>query len=182
MVNFSRIRSKADLIGSLNPKAWDAVNPHTPFVFSNAHVDLMVADVVKSVAVAITNKTLSREVMDISKGMAKQASTSLAASWEPGDELCPPWPWPFPHHKSWIENFGAEPDPLPWKPVLAAEMVELAHILTRLSGQTTSKEFNVALKGVATKLAGVAATTIVDEFEKCKTVPRKPFPPRKLGK
>ena len=67
MVNFSRIHSKADLIGSLNPKAWDAVNPHTPFVFSNAHVDLMVADAVKSVAVAITNKTLSREVMDISK-------------------------------------------------------------------------------------------------------------------
>ena len=60
-------------------------------------------------------------------------------------------------------------------------MVELAHILTRHSGQTTSKEFNVALKGVATKLAGVAATTIVNEFENCKTVPRKPFPPRKLG-
>ena len=109
MVNFSRIHSKADLIGSLNPKAWDAVNPHTPFVFSNAHVDLMVADAVKSVAVAITNKALSREVMDISKGMAKQASTALSASWEPGDELCPPWPWPFPHPRSWIENFGSEP-------------------------------------------------------------------------
>ncbi|MEQ1836037.1 MAG: hypothetical protein ABL862_06290 [Candidatus Nitrotoga sp.] len=182
MVNFSRIHSKADLIGSLNPKAWDAVNPHTPFVFSNAHVDLMVADAVKSVAVVITNKALSREVMDISKGMAKQASTALSASWEPGDELCPPWPWPFPHPRSWIENFGSEPDPLPWKPVLAAEMVELAHILIRLSGQTTNKESNVALKGVATKLAEIAATTIVKEFENCKTVPRKPFPLRKQGK
>ncbi|RFC35676.1 MAG: hypothetical protein DID92_2727744060 [Candidatus Nitrotoga sp. SPKER] len=181
MVNFSRIHSKADLIGSLNPKAWDAVNPHIPFVFSNAHVDLMVADVVKSVAVAITNKALSREVMDISKSMAKQASTALAASWEPGDELCPPWPWPFPHPRSWVENLGFEPDPIPWKPVLAAELVELAHILIRLSGQTTSKESNVALKGVATKLVGVAATSIVSEFENSKNVPRKSFTARKLA-
>lgn len=178
MINISHIHSKADFIGSLNPKAWDAIKPNIPFVFSNAHVDLMVADVVKSVAVAITNKALSREVMDISKGMAKQACSSLVASWEPGDELCPPWPWPFPY--PWL-NDNSDPSPQPWKRVLAAEQVELAHIITRLSGQTTSKEFNVALKGVATKLAGIAATTMIDEFERCGTVPRKPFPPRKLG-
>lgn len=37
------------------------------------------------------------------------------------------------------------------------------------------------MKGVATKLAGVAATTIVNEFENSKTVPRKSFTPRKSG-
>ncbi|MEP7153295.1 MAG: hypothetical protein ABI856_16455 [Nitrospira sp.] len=176
MADLSHIRSKADFIGTLNPRAWDAVKPHIHFVFSNAHVELMVADVTKSVASSITDKELSREVMDISKAMAKQASGSIVASWEPGDELCPPWPWPFPHPSSGIEKFGPQPEP--WQPVLAAEQVELAHILTRLSGQTTSKEFNVALKGAATKLARIAVPTMLDEFERCGTVPRKPFPPR----
>jgi len=174
MADLSHIRSKADFIGTLDPRAWDAVKPHIHFVFSNAHVELMVADVVKSVASSITDKAHSREVMNISKGMAKQASGSLVVSWEPGDELCPPWP--FPHLSPGIENFGPRPEP--WQPVLAAEQVELAHILTRLSGQTTSKEFNVALKGAATKLAGIAVSTMLDEFERCGTVPRKPFPPR----
>ncbi|MFN0105343.1 MAG: hypothetical protein ACKV2U_25060 [Bryobacteraceae bacterium] len=178
MANLSHIRSKAEFIGTLNPRAWDAVNPHTPFVFSNAHVELLVADAVKSVAVVISNKALAREVMDLSKGMAKQAGASLLASWEPGDEICPPWPWPWPGPRPWVlERF--DPEPAPWKPVLAAEQIELAHILTRLAGLTSSKEFNAALKGAAVKLAGVAANTMLDEFERCGTVPRKPFPPRR---
>lgn len=92
------IRNKVDLIGTINPKVFDIDNNpfKVPFPFSDAHVELMVADVVKSVAAAITDKTLSQEVMDLSKSMAKQASSSLAASWEPGDELCPPWPGPVP--------------------------------------------------------------------------------------
>ena len=48
-MNLSTIHSKADFIGMLNPKAWDAVHPHTPFVFSNAFVELSVADVIKDV-------------------------------------------------------------------------------------------------------------------------------------
>jgi hypothetical protein len=180
MANLSHIRSKAQLIGTLNPKAWDALKPHTPFVFSNAHVELMVADAVKLVAGAITDKGLAREVMELSRTMAKQAGGALIASWEPGDELCPPWPWPWPGPRPWwLDVFGPQPEP--WKAVLAAEQVELAHILTQLSGLTTSKEFNGALKGVATKVAAVASATLLDEFERCGTVPRKPFPPRKAG-
>lgn len=44
------IKSKSDFIGTLNHKAWDALIPYTPFVFSDPHVELIVADVVKSVA------------------------------------------------------------------------------------------------------------------------------------
>ena len=43
--------------------------------------------------------------------------------------------------------------------VLAAEQVELAYDLTMLAGLTISKEYNGALKGLATKLAGFAAST-----------------------
>ena len=118
MANLSHNRSKAQLIGTLNPKAWDALKPHTPFVFSNAHVELMVADAVKLVAGAITDKGLAREVMELSRTMAKQAGGALIASWEPGDELCPPWPWPWPGPRPWwLDVFGPQPEP--WKAVLA---------------------------------------------------------------
>lgn len=177
MANLSHIRSKAQLIGTLNPKAWDAVKPHVPFVFSNAFVELMVADAVKSVAGAIANKAMAKEVLETSRTMAQTASAAMSAAWEPGDEICPPWPWPWPRPWPWVEK--ADPEPVPWKEIAAAEQLELAYILTQLSGLTTSKEFNKTLKGLGTKLAGVAVGTMLDEFEKCGTVPRKPFPPRR---
>jgi hypothetical protein len=172
VVNLSRIRSKADLIGALNPKAIDGLKPHYQFVFSNAHVELMVADAVKSIAGAIADKGLAKEVMELSRTMAKSATSGIVSSWEPGDEICPPWPWPWP----WFNV--VEPDPSPLTQISAASQLELAHVLTQVSGLTTSKEFNAALKTSATKLAGVAVSTMLDEFEKCGTVPRKPFGPR----
>lgn len=177
MANLSHIRSKAEFIATLNPKAWDAVKPHTPFVFSNAHVELLVADAVKSVAGAIGDKALGKEVFELSRGMAKQAGASLMAAWEPGDELCPPWPWPWPGPWPWVDVL--DPEPVPWKPILAAEQLELAYTLTKLAGLTINKEYNAALKTAGTRLAGAAMGTLMDEFEKCGTVPRKPFPPRR---
>lgn len=177
MATLTHIRSKAEFIGTLNPKAWDAVKPHVPFVFSNALVELMVADIVKSVAAAISDKSIARETMELSKTMAKQASSSMLTAWEPGDEICPPWPWPWPRPRHWFDFF--EPSPEPWVPIAAAEQIELAHILTNVAGLTTSKEFNGALKSTGTRLAGAAMSTMLDEFEKCGTVPRKPFPPKR---
>jgi hypothetical protein len=137
-------------------------------------VELLVADVVRSVAGGIANKAMAKEVMELSRGMAKQAGASLVASWEPGDELCPPWPWPWPGPWPWVTV--VEPEPVPWKVISAAEQLELAYTLTKLAGLTVSKEVNVALKGAGVKLAGLAMGTMMEEFEKCGTVPRKPFP------
>jgi len=176
MSNLSLIHSKADFIGSLNPKAWDAVKPHVPFVFSNAFVELLVADVVKHVGAAVTDQKLASQVLTLSKRMATQATGAVAASWEPGDDICPPWPkpWPFPFPPP-----PPPPDPIPWEPIASAEQVELAHVLVRLSGLTTSKEFNGELKSVATQLVKGVAGRLADDFEKCGTVPRPPFPPRR---
>ena len=52
MAYLTNIHSKLDLIARLNPKAWD-VNPpqfRVQFPFSDPHVELMVADVVKKKA------------------------------------------------------------------------------------------------------------------------------------
>lgn len=175
MSNLALIRSKADFIASLNPKAEDAVHPHTPFVFSNAHVELLVADVVKHVGAALADKALSRNVLDLSQKMAKQASASLLSALDADDELCPPWrigPVPRPL----FDVSG--PSPEPWQRISSAEQIELAYTLTHLSGLTTSAEFNTSLKGLATSIARSAAAQLADDFERCGTKPRIPFPPR----
>lgn len=173
-MNLSLIRSKADFIGSLNPKAWDAVHPHTPFSFSNAHVELMVADIVKHVATGLGDQGLSKKAMELSKKMASDAAASLLNAWEPGDELCPPWrgPWPGPHSE--FEAVGPQPEP--WQPVDSATQIELAQVLNHLSGLTALAESNAALKALATGIARGAASKLADDFERCGTKPRVPFP------
>jgi hypothetical protein len=178
MSNLSTIRSKADFIGTLNPKAWDAVHPHTPFVFSDAFVELLVADVLKEAATAIADRAIGKKALQLSQRMAAQATSSMTASWEPGDEICPPWPWPGPRP---FREVSSEPTPNPWKPISSAEQIELAHLLTRLSGLTVSKEFNADLKSLAVTLVGGVAGKLADDFERCGTVPRKPFPKPKMA-
>lgn len=179
MSKFSRIRSKAALIGSINPAAWDAIIPHSHFPFANAHFELMVADVVKTISSVVKDQKLGKKVLELSLEMAKQATGAMVATWEPGDDICPPWPWPWPGPNPWTRiDENLDPEPVPWKPVIAAEQIELGHILTNLAGLTTSKDFNRSLKAIGTEIAKGAASSLVDEFERCGTVPRKPFPKR----
>ena len=170
-VNLQRIRSKADLIGTLNPAAWDAVHPHIQFTFSNAHVELFVADVVKQVGASLADKALAKSAHDLSKRMGGAAGAALVSAWEPGDELCPPWPWPFPG-----PHLGEGPSPEPWTEVNAAVQVELAHVLIQLSGLTSNAEYNKDLKALATSVARGAAGALADDFERCGTKPRPPIP------
>ena len=186
-MNVSTIHSKAVFIATLNPKAWEVVGggPGGRFTFSDAHVELLVADVVKSVGGALSDRRLGKKALELSRKMATQATQSLLSSWEPGDELCPPWRWPWPG--PWpLKDLLNDPEPDPWKqlgpvpdPWMAigsAEQIGLAYVLTQLSGLTASREFNQALKALATEVATDAAKTIADDFERCGTVPRKPFP------
>lgn len=175
------IHSKAEFLAHLNPKAWELVEPHGPFPFSNAHIDLMVADVVKNASTLVTDKKIGRELRTLSKEMAQVAASALVGSWEPGDDLCPPWRWPWPWPGPGPGPVLADPEPFPWKNIAAATQIELAHVLTQLSALTTSKEHNVALKSAATQIARGAVRTLTEEFEKCGSVPRRPFP-RSRGK
>ena len=171
MRNLSLIRSKEDFIISLLPQAADAVKPHGPRFITNAYIDLLIADVVKEISALIHDRALAKRALELSKKMAEKASSAMLAGWEPGDDICPPWPWPGPGPIS-----QQSPVPDPWKPVVAAEQVELAHILTQLAGLTTHAEINQALKTTATQLARGVAGALADEFERCGTVPRKPLP------
>lgn len=187
-MNLSTIHSKAVFIATLNPKAWEVVGGGPAgFRFSDAHIELLVADVVRTIGGALPERKLGRKALDLSRRMAMQATQAMVLSWEPGDELCPPWRWPWP--APWpLRDLLNDPDPLsyvdvpqqalsaPWKAIASADQIGLANVLTQLAGLTMSKEFNQALKGLATEVARDAATTLVQDFERCGTVPRKPFP------
>jgi hypothetical protein len=170
----SKIRSKADLIATLNPAAWD-VNPPQFFPFSNAHIELLVADTLKSAVPGIANKTLARRAAELSKKMADGATTAMMASWEPGDDICPPWPWPRPWPGPWPWSDVAGPHPDPWKEVASAVQIDIAHTLIKLSALTTSKEFNKELKSLAGEIASQAAGSLAEEFARNASAVRKSF-------
>jgi hypothetical protein len=127
--------------------------------------ELALADSVKQLSKVVADKKLSVKVLELSKKMAKEASGGMINGWEDGDDICPPW-WPFPFPPV------PGPGPFPWKEIVSAEQVQIANILTQISGLTTSKEFNLALKSVATELVRGVVNKLADDFERCGTVPR----------
>lgn len=167
----SKIKSKLDLIAHLNPKAWD-VNPPQFFPFSNAHIDLMVADTVKTAAAGIPNKSLATRTADLSKRMGEGATKAMMASWEPGDDICPPWPWPWPGPRP---HWSEDPSPNPWKEIGSAAQVEIAHTLVKLATLTTSKEFNKELRELGGAIAADAAGSLAGDFARYSNAPRKAF-------
>ena len=154
------------------PQAQDALHPH--FHFSNAYVDLLVADVVKEVGAVLADKALSKSALELSKKMAVSAGTALTSAWEPGDDICPPWRGPGPRPNWWTTV--VDPEPSPWHMLNSAAQVELAHLLVHASGLTSSAEYNTSLKSLATSVARGAASALADDFERCGTKPRPPLP------
>ncbi len=127
--------------------------------------ELALADAVKQLSRVVADKKLSGKVLELSKKMAKEASGGMINGWEDGDDICPIW-WPFPFPPV------PGPGPFPWKEIVSAEQIQIANILTQISGLTMSKEFNNALKSVAVEIVRGAAGKLADDFERCGTVPR----------
>ncbi|UOQ53536.1 hypothetical protein [Hymenobacter cellulosivorans] len=168
----------------MNPKAWDALIPHTHFVFSEAHVNLLAADLVRQISAELPDKGLQDRVFGLSQQMARSASEGLASGWEPGDELCPPWRWPFPfpHVTDLLEELekGFGPLPDPWQPIPSAGMIQSAYQLTQVAALTSDAAFSRELLQLATTVAATASRTLVDDFERCGTKPRPKFPKKVL--
>jgi len=165
MSNLLKLKSKAEFIASLNPAAYDAIHPHGPLFVNDHVIELFVADAVKTVSKNINNKNLQKQGIALSGKIAGKAAHGLIAGWEDGDDLCPPWPRPFPI--GWfIPSYLA-----PVK-VSDVEQVELVSTLIALSSFTMEKEFNQEIKNLASGIAGGISSKLADEVEKCGTVPR----------
>lgn len=142
------------------PQAWDALIPHGPKV-TQVFVEYMVAGLVRDVARQVSNKSVSKTLMSLSRDMAKASTNDLVAHWDDGD-ICPPWwpfpwPWPGPWPGPWPEwdkifNQGP-PDPFPLLRVKGIEQLLLADVLVSLSEVTVNVEFSKALLNSAVGIA-----------------------------
>lgn len=147
MVNLSHIRSKAEFIGSLQPAAKQGFAAQESSSLCSDHIDLMVADAVRTVAYAVADQQLSRRLLEYSRDMAKQAVTALSLARKSDTEFYPPWPWPWTARDPWIES--APPAPQVPQRSRAAEHIELARILIHLAGVTSNKEHSRMLQSFA---------------------------------
>lgn len=185
MANLAKIRLKAELIGTLNPKAWDGVNPHEIPQINDYSIELLVADTLKDVAKEIKDKQLKTKSLDLSRQIASYAGKGFA-EWEEGDDICPPWwPWgqkPFPPPHGPFPPYGPfpvpgptpGPDPSPFNSS-KFNLLDLSRITLELSAGTMVKEFNVALHGIAVTIAKSVSKEFGEMIEECGTVPRTPF-------
>ena len=76
-----------------------------PPQFSKAATSYMLALLVRDISSNLNDRAIAEKLYAVGKGMAHGAAGGLVAGWEEGDDLCPPWWWPWPK---------AGPQPEPW--------------------------------------------------------------------
>src|SRR5947209_16706282 len=100
------------LHGVLDPN-WVDGNPGQPGpVFRTAISDYIVAELLRDIGVNLHNRELATRLHGIGKELVSGASHGLAASWEDGDDICPPWPVGGPRPRG--NDLVTGPQPEPW--------------------------------------------------------------------
>lgn len=98
---------KVDILKRFHPE-WVDGGPGQPGpVVSKALRDFLISGVIRDLAGLVGNAGVAREMHAVAQGMAKHAVGGLLAGWDDGDDLCPPWRWPFGGPKP-------RPGPDPW--------------------------------------------------------------------
>ncbi len=169
----SLILAKVDYIHGLIDPDWVDGNPGQPGPLINeAIVDYMVAGMLREIAKSVSHKEIKQHIARLSKSMVERAAAGLVAGWEPGDDLCPPWP-PIPIPIPW-----PGPDPVPWWDTLTGAMDDLvlAQGLRSLARLTSNKSFSADIAGLSESLVKESLGRAYDDF--CGT-PVKPRIPKK---
>jgi hypothetical protein len=146
------------LHGIIDP-SWIDGNPVSPDrIFRTAMADLVVAELLHDISVNLQDGELATKVHNIGKELVSGSSHGLAAGWEDGDDICPPW---FmgglrPHG----EELALGPRPEPWLEHVTPAMndIVLAHALRELASLTSSEKASNGIRQ--------AGETIVKAVEK----------------
>jgi hypothetical protein len=120
------------LHGIIDP-SWIDGNPGQPGpIFRTAMADLVVAELLHDISVNLQDGELATKVHNIGKELVSGSSHGLAAGWEDGDDICPPW------FKGGLRPHGEElalgPRPEPWLEHVTPAMndIVLGPCLTRV--------------------------------------------------
>ena len=104
-------------VAHMRPEMWDFIVPMGPVFKSTAIKEYIMAGLLRDISYQIPDRDIAHQVKSAGAEMVKFASANLISGWEDGDDICPRWPWPFPHR---FDNFGPQPEP--W---FSAESTEL---------------------------------------------------------
>jgi hypothetical protein len=83
-------------------------------VFNEAIADYAIAGVLRDIAAVVKNSNISEPLRNIARKMVENSSKGLIAGWEDGDDICPPWRFPFPGPKPNPWRAAEGPRPNPW--------------------------------------------------------------------
>jgi hypothetical protein len=106
-VKLNVILEKVSFLQFLDKRDWIDGGPHPMFRVSSALYEVMIAQVIRSVAPLLQDRGLGKQLHELGHAMVSQFSKGIVAGWEDGDDICPPWPWPRP----W--RVGTVPDTAP---------------------------------------------------------------------
>ena len=162
----------------------DAVdgNPGQPGQPPGAFVEVTLGTLLRELSTRVSDRAFAERLAGAGKEMAVRGAGGLVSGWEVGDDICPPWRWPWPPRGNgkpqpdpWFERltvFG--PSPEPWMEHLGGRMqdVVVAHAVRWIASLSTNEELAPRVRDIAMRLGDGFIGAEFDDF--CGTVPRRP--------
>lgn len=166
------------LRGVFDPNTVDGGPGQPGPIFRTGIADYVVAELVRDISVNLQDRDLGTKLHNIGKELVSVSSQALTASWEDGDDICPPWRRHLggPGPRSEDLGLSLEPQPSPWLQHLTPAMndILLAQALRQLASLTSSEKASSGIRQVGETIVKAASSKLFDEY--CGT-PVKPHVP-----
>ncbi len=170
------------LHGILDPNTVDG-NPGQPGpIYRTAVANLVVAEILREIGENLNDRTAATQVHSIGKELVTESSRGLVASWEEGDDICPPFrhfgppPHGGPQPDPWVEVTEPDTSNLLNEFTPAMNDVVLATAIRELASLTTLEKTSTALKQVGETIVKNASSRLYEEYCGTRVKPRLPSP------
>ena len=175
------------LRGVLDPNTVDG-NPGQPGpIYRTAVANYVVAEILRDIGENLNDQTAGVQVRNIGKELVGESSRGLVASWEEGDDICPPFVHFHPHGVVPPPRPGPGPDP--WRELAGIDRTTLLDLVTpamndvilatairELASLTTHEKTSTALKQVGETIIKNASGRLSEEYCGTRVKPRIPTP------
>jgi hypothetical protein len=171
------LQKVAFLHGMIDP-SWIDGNPGQPGpVFRTALTDYVVAELLRDISVNLQDRELAPKIHNIGKELVSSSSHGLAAGWEDGDDICPPWfkGGPRPHGDT-LSLTAPQPEPWLEHTTPAMNDIVLAHALRELASLTSSEKASSGIRQAGETIVKAASSKLFDEYCGTPVKPHLPAP------
>jgi hypothetical protein len=166
-MNTNLILQKVSVLHGIIDPSWIDGNPGQPGpIFRTAIADYVVAELLRDISADLHDRDHATKVHNIGKELVSASSHGLTASWEDGDDICPPWPWHFggPRPRSDELVLGPRPEPCLQHVTPAMNDIVLAHALRQLASLTSSEKASNGIRQVGETIVKAESGKLFDEY------------------